>query len=205
MELAIISISVLVLAGIIIWKKSKNPYVYTNVFLKDIEIFLQVLLYRGYFGGYITLTDEQYNKSLIFMKYREKKKIGLNIYFPLDIDLAYNESNVEKLLKKQKLDFFIENTEDQKIHKFYVIDLWQDIEKIRKIAEALTQKLFEISSHEPMNLYLNGISPNEFIGFEEISISEEIKNNLLIPITKREHWSYTLGSFLGKFFRNIFK
>jgi hypothetical protein len=155
----LIFLIIIVLALSLFWVYGKKPYMHKNIALDDLKSFLEVLLFRGYDGGFISICIPDREEFLQFSKYIiSENSIGLQLDFPLAKWSKHYYDSLKKLLIDQGIKFETQTTSKEEIPEFLVVDIKQDLDFAQVLIKQIIQSIYKLNNVK-VNLHFENVSP----------------------------------------------
>ena len=158
---------ILILVGCFIWRRGKKPYKHRDISQDHLKQFLEVLLFRGYEGGFLCIEIPDDHRFLQFSKYvAGKDSVGLQFDFPLAAwSRAYFEP-LKRILNEERIKFEIQKTVRKAVPEFLLVDVEQDLELALRLAKLTLQSVYGLDESQHVDLYFENVNPrDEKIGF----------------------------------------
>jgi hypothetical protein len=149
------------LALYLFWAYGKRPYWHKNIALDDLKRFLELLLFRGYNGGFISICIPDREEFLQLSKYITRdNSIGLQLDFPLAKWSKHYYDSFKELLIDQGIRFEIQATSDENIPEFIVVDMKQDLDFAQVLIKKIIQNIYKFNVVK-VDLHFQNVSPRD--------------------------------------------
>jgi hypothetical protein len=162
----------LLVTGVFVWHRAKQPYVHRKIAQAEIAKHLEVLLRRGYDRGFLCVRLPRDSRFLQYSKYLGPGNVvGLQFDFPLAKWSQDYYGGVKRLLSDLGLSYETADVANGNIREFIVVDLKQDLSLASDLARRVLTDVYALPAERTVDLFFSGVSPRD----EEIGIRDVAK------------------------------
>lgn len=142
------------------------PLKHRKIPFENLRDYLQILLKRGYNGGFLVIRLEKRKElGLQFSKYILGKRKGVQLDFPIAPWSKPFHENFMNTLKKSNLTFQVtpvETTDPRvKVERFITVDFGRDIDRASQFSEMVFREVFYADKIDTVLLYFENVDPRD--------------------------------------------
>lgn len=154
----------LVLLGLVFWFFGRRPIKH-SVSQESLEDFLEVLLKRGFDGGFAVIRHEPSAVFIQFAKSIENGAASLTLDLPVAPWSQRFSGQFRRLVREEGLELSAEPTPAGEVVEFIDVDFGEDVAHAASFARRVFREVFGLEEDESLEVVFKGVSArDEMIG-----------------------------------------
>ena len=152
-------IALVVVMSCVRWRRE-----YDKQTIADVKHKADLLLRRGYEGGFMIVTDRQSDRFVQFRKYIHRKgEFGRELGFPRAPWSAKDYDRVSQLLRAEGLPIVVQPTNDSPVTEFLLVDFGRDTGRLVSIIARIFHEIFETPRDRTFRVRSAGIAARDVL------------------------------------------
>lgn len=150
----------LVLLGLVFWLIGRRPIKH-SVSQESLEEFLEVLLKRGFDGGFAVIRHEPSGVFVQFVKSIEDSSVGLMLDLPVAPWSKRFSGHFRRLVMEEGLEISVQPTSAGEVVEFIDVDFGEDVAHAASFARRVFREVFGLEEDEDLEVVFQGVSARD--------------------------------------------
>lgn len=161
----VLAVVAILLVFVALWQWGRRPAVH-KVAVADLRKYLQVLLRRGYPGGFMIIRERDkkngQKRFIQFSKYvASPGRIGIELAFPLSGWSQEYYEQLKELLGVRGITYRVERTGRSDTREFLNVDFARDLDQAESIAQSALHDVFGLAGDSVVDVHYENVSPHD--------------------------------------------